>query len=136
MQFVYPTDGEHRSGKELVMDFDVVAFVTTLLAMNAWSQADTTDDGPPVPAEDMELLIYDRFQLSYHDVVEAPADISLTCLKQHKKYWTNDVVMGCMKKLSCKCANPDCEEDFMNVAPNSSNGNHWDHEVSLNTIVT
>ena len=105
-------------------------FVVKLLALNAWSQA---GHGTPVPAEQMELLIFDCFELSYHDVVEAPTD-KLDEDDCRISYYTNDIVMGCMKKLSCKCANPDCEEDFMNEAPNGSHGNHWDHEVRLNNL--
>jgi hypothetical protein len=124
LQLIYETNpgDSHVSGRDLVMSFGAITLAIKLIAMGAYHSL-----GTPT-SEELTVEFYDSTRLSFRDLKVWSDERLDGCSANELSYMTNDAFMGALNKLSLKCANPDCDEDFLTESSNCANGNHWDHD--------
>jgi len=124
-QLIYDEGNEHISGRELVLDFDLVVVVLKLFVMGGGRCGSTTRCTPNV----LRSIFFDHFRILFDDTVDYDVDDMFNNLDDGDKcnQLVNSAILGALKKRSEKCANPECTKRFMNISSFHSTIIHWDH---------
>ena len=119
-QLMYDEGDDHITGRELVLDFDLIVVVLKLFIVGGFRTVASTPDV-------LRSIFFDHFGILYDDTVDHDVDDTLTNLddKVDCKQYINSAILGALKKRSKRC--PGCKMGFMNISSFHSTIIHWDH---------
>lgn len=124
-QLVYEEGGAHISGRQLVLDFDLVVVVLKLFVMGGFRHGSTTRCTPDI----LRSIFFNHFGILFDDTVDYDVDAMFNNLDERDdcKVLVNSAILGALKKRSKRC--PGCRKGFMNISSFHSTVIHWDHTV-------
>lgn len=124
-QLIYDEGNEHVTGRQLVVDFDLIVVILKLFVVGGFRYGSTTRCTPDV----LRSIFFDHFGILYDDTVDYDVDDMFTNLDDRTNCnpLINSAILGALKKLSKRCANPECKMDFPNISSFRSTIIHWDH---------
>jgi len=122
-QLNYDEGDEHASGRQLVIDFDLVVVVLKLFVMGGGRYGSTTRCTPDI----LRSIFYDHFGILYDDTIDYDVDAMFNNLgdRDYCSPLINSAILGALKKRSKQC--PGCKMGFMNISSFRSTVIHWDH---------
>jgi len=126
-QLIYHEDDEHVTGRQLVMDFDLIVVILKLFVMGGFRYGSVTRCTPDI----LRSIFYDHFGILFDDTVDFDVDDMFNNLTDRDdcKLLINSAILGALKKRSKRCADPKCTKRFMNISSFHSTVIHWDHTV-------
>jgi len=124
-QLIYDEGDEHVSGRQLVLDFDLVVVVLKLFVLGGFRMGSTTRCTPNI----LRSIFYDHFDILFDDTVDRDVDDMFNNLDGNDecKPLINSAILGALKKRSKRC--PGCMKRFMNISSFHSTVIHWDHTI-------
>ena len=122
-QLIYPTSRKHVSGRQLVVDFDLVVVILKLFVMGGWQQGVVHQCTPNA----VRSVFYDHFRILFDDTVDWDVDnVKMLNNNDSRRGRMNGAISRALKKRSKCCAK--CGMDFANVSSFHSTGIHGHHE--------
>jgi len=124
-QLIYDEGDEHVTGRELVLDFDLVVVILKLFVVGGFRSGSATRCTPDI----LRSIFFDHFGILFDDTVDYNVDDMFNNLDDDDqcKRLVNSAILGALKKRSKKCAKPECKMGFMNISSFHSTVIHLDH---------